>query len=120
MKRLGIALTVLAATVASAAFVHGEDLRTTEGTKVDEKAWQRIRGTVESVSGSTLKLKADDGRVMTVNMTAVDPMVQKVLAPGDSVMVIGRIAKDGDRATARYIQQADPLGQASPPTEPKK
>ncbi|MBI2206188.1 MAG: hypothetical protein HYU41_20335 [Candidatus Rokubacteria bacterium] len=116
LKNLGIGLVVVAMTVAAVAVASAEPLRTTDGTRVSDRAWERVHGTVESVSGSTMKLKADDGRVMTVDMTVVSPMVQAVLAPGDRVTVIGSVGKD--RATAQYIRHDEPL-QASPKTEPK-
>lgn len=116
LKSLGVALVVLAATMTPVLLAGAaEPLRTTDGTKVGD-AWERVHGIVESVSGSTMKLRTDDGRVMTVDMTVVNPMVQAVLAPGDSVTVIGSVGTN--RATAQYIRQDDAV-QASPKTEPK-
>ena len=115
MKRLGVVLVVLAAVTPAVLAGADEPLRTMDGTRVGDE-WERVHGVVESVSGSRMKLKTDDGRLMTVDMTVVNPMVQAVLAPGDSVTVIGSVGKN--RATAQYIRH-DEAVQASPKTEPK-
>lgn len=93
---------------------------TKPGGKVDEKAWQRIHGKVESVSGSTLRLKADDGRNLSVDMSKVSAGVQKGLTQGESVTVIGHHEKDRNHVDAQFIQQDRAGGAASPKTEPKK
>jgi outer membrane lipoprotein SlyB/cold shock CspA family protein len=77
---------------------------TTSGP-VDEKSWQRIHGQVQSVSGTQLTLKADDGRTLNVDMKDVNAAVQKALAPGAAVTVVGFLRGDQNNVTARYIQQ---------------
>lgn len=86
---------------------------------VDEKAWQRIHGKVESVTGPTLRLKADDGRSITVDMNAVDPAVQKALTPGAGVTVAGQFKGDQNNVTAQFIQQDSSAG-AQPSAAPKQ
>ncbi len=93
---------------------------TQPGGKVDEKAWQRIHGKVESVSGSTLRLKADDGRNISVDMAKVNPSVRQALTQGESVTVIGQYDKDRNHVDAQFVQQERAGGSASPKTEPKK
>lgn len=116
VKSLGITFVVLALALTPVArAAAAESLRTTNGTKVGNE-WARVHGVVESVSGSTMKLKADDGRLMTVDMMMVSPMVQVALSPGDSVIVIGSVGRN--RATAQYIRHDEPI-HASPKTEPK-
>jgi hypothetical protein len=105
---LGVLLVLTAVSPAAA-----EELMTNQGTKVSDRAWDRLRGTIASVSGSTLVLKADDGRVVKVDMTAVNPMARDVLAPGERVTVIGSVGES--RATAQYIRHDDAVP-ASPKT----
>ncbi|MGH7277548.1 MAG: hypothetical protein ACREJG_02575, partial [Candidatus Rokuibacteriota bacterium] len=61
---------------------------------VDEKAWQRIHGTVQAVEGSKLTLKADDGRTLNVDMAQVSEAVRKALTPGEGATVIGHYTED--------------------------
>ncbi|MBI2206189.1 MAG: hypothetical protein HYU41_20340 [Candidatus Rokubacteria bacterium] len=90
------------------------------GGKVDEKGWQRIHGKVESVSGSTLRLKADDGRNISVDLSKVNPNVRQGLTQGEGVTVIGHYDKDRNHVDAQFIQQERAGGAASPKTEPKR
>lgn len=97
----------------------GQAARGDQG-KVDEKAWQRIHGKVDSVQGSTLRLKADDGRSITVDMSKVNPAVQKALTQGEGVTVIGHLEKDRTHVNAQFIQQDSSAGAASPRGDQKK
>jgi preprotein translocase subunit YajC len=72
---------------------------------VDEKAWQRIHGTVNSVSGTTLTLKADDGRNLNVDMKEVGEGVRQSLSTGEKVTVIGFYRRDQNNVAARYVQK---------------
>ena len=72
---------------------------------VDEKAWQRIHGTVNSVSGTTLTLKADDGRNLNVDMKEVGEGIRQSLATGEKVTVIGFYRRDQNNVSARYVQK---------------
>jgi len=74
-------------------------------TPVDEKNWQKIHGKVSSVSGAQLMLKTDDGRDLTVDMTDVNPAVQKALTPGEGVTVAGFYKGNDKNVTAKFIQQ---------------
>jgi preprotein translocase subunit YajC len=87
---------------------------------VDEKAWQRIHGTVSSISGSTLSLKADDGRVINVDMQAVGEQVRSSLASGEGVTVIGFYRGNQTTVAAQYVQKDSSAGSASPPSGQKK
>jgi len=72
----------------------------------EDKSWQRIHGQVQSVSGSHLTLKADDGRTLSVDMKDVDSGIQKALKNGERVTVIGHYNGNNQNAvTARYVQQ---------------
>src|SRR2546425_11339098 len=66
---------------------------------------QNVHGTVQSVQGSQLTLKADDGRVLTVDKSAVGQDIQQVLAPGMGVTITGSAGASANQMTAQYIQQ---------------
>ena len=72
---------------------------------VDEKAWQRIHGTVNSISGTTLTLKADDGRNLNVDMKEVGEGVRQSLSNGEKVTVIGFYRGNQNTVAARYVQK---------------
>jgi preprotein translocase subunit YajC len=72
---------------------------------VDEKAWQRIHGTVSSVSGTTLSLKTDDGRNLNVDIKEVGEPVRQSLASGEKVTVIGFYRGDQNTVAARFVQK---------------
>jgi hypothetical protein len=67
--------------------------------------WQRVHGQVQAVQGSQLMLKADDGRVVNVDMTQVSQSVQGAMTPNLGVTVTGFPGTSADRFTARYIEQ---------------
>jgi preprotein translocase subunit YajC len=81
--------------------------------------WQKVHGTVQSVSGNTLMVKADDGRVLTVDMSAVGQNIQQAMSQGMGVTLAGQAGAAADQFTARYIQQDSSANQpaASPPTK---
>src|SRR5204863_3186644 len=88
---------------------------------------QNVHGTVQSVQGSQLTVKADDGRVLTVDMKAVGQNVQQAMAPGMGVTITGSAGASANQVTAQYSQQdsSDPsrggtvVGQpAAPTTQP--
>ena len=85
----------------------------------DDKAWQRIHGTVSSVSGNTLSLKADDGRVINVDMQAVGAQVRSSLASGEGVTVIGFYRGNQTTLAAQYVQKDSSAGSASPASPQK-
>ena len=72
---------------------------------VDEKAWQRIHGTVNSLSGTTLTLKADDGRNLNVDVKEVGEGIRQSLTTGEKVTVIGFYRGDQNNVAARYVQK---------------
>jgi hypothetical protein len=55
---------------------------------VDERRWTELTGEVESVSGRTLVLKVDGGRV-TVDVSSVSANLERMVAPGSKVKVYG-------------------------------
>ena len=89
-------------------------------------AWQRIHGKVESVQGTTLSFKADDGRQLSVDVSKVDAKIRQALTQGEGVTVIGHEWVDAKTLRANYVQQdsSDPshggktAPSASPSTKP--
>ena len=81
--------------------------------------WQKVHGTVQSVSGNTLTLKADDGRVLTVDMNAVGQNIQQAMTQGMGVTLSGFAGASANQFTAQYIQQDSSANQpaASPATK---
>jgi preprotein translocase subunit YajC len=67
--------------------------------------WQRIHGKVESVQGTTLTLRADDGRTLTVDTSQVDSSVRQALTQGEGVTVIGHPGTAANQMRANYVQQ---------------
>jgi hypothetical protein len=51
--------------------------------------WARIHGVVQSVQGSTLRLRAADGRTLSVDMSKVAGNIRSGLTQGEPVTVIG-------------------------------
>lgn len=86
-----------------------------------DKAWQRVHGTVGTMSGNTLSLKTDDGQTVNVDMAQVDAGIRGNLSAGDPVTVIGfyrlddKKNVDKKRLDARFIQK-DSSAAASPKT----
>ena len=66
--------------------------------------WQEVHGVVQNVQGNQLTLKADDGRMVVVDMAQVSPGVRSAMHPNMGVTVSG-FATPPDRFTARYITQ---------------
>jgi hypothetical protein len=88
----------------------------------DQGQWQRIHGRVQGVQGSTLRFRADDGRVLNVDMSDVSREVQRALTRNEGATVIG-FPGSGNQFRAEYVQQdsSDPArggrvtGHAPPP-----
>jgi hypothetical protein len=91
MKTLLLAALVLGVAAAGSADAQGQ--------------WQRVHGFVQSVQGSTVTVKADDGRVLTADAAQVGESIRKGLTPGEGVTLIGTASPQPNRFTARYIQQ---------------
>lgn len=67
--------------------------------------WQRVHGTIQEVEGSTLTIRADDGRWLTVDMSQIGEDVRGTLIAGEGATVIGVTGDEPNRLTARYVQQ---------------
>jgi hypothetical protein len=67
--------------------------------------YQRIYGYIRSVGSTTMSLKADDGRTLTVDTTQIDPRVRNAMRPGDLVNVLGKTTARGDQFVAEIIER---------------
>jgi hypothetical protein len=79
---------VVPASTASAAAARPPIVATAPMVPVDERRWTELTGEVESVSGRTLVLKVDGGRV-TVDVSSVSANLERMVAPGSKVKVYG-------------------------------
>jgi hypothetical protein len=70
-----------------------------------DRQWQRIHGRVQSVQGSQLTFRADDGRTLNVDMSQVQQPVQQALTQNEGATLIGFAGAQPNMFTARYIQQ---------------
>lgn len=73
------------------------------------REWQNIHGSVRSVTGSTLTMRADDGRTLTVDMGKISPEIQKNLTPGERVTVATHNVR-GNNVRAEFIQKDSSAG----------
>lgn len=97
------------------------------GTKQAQGDWERIHGRIEAVEGSTLRFRADDGRMLNVDMANVGSEIRRALTRGERATVIGYEWLGQNRLRAEYIQQdsSDPSrggragGAATPPRAAK-
>src|SRR5262245_15837599 len=64
---------------------------------------QNVTGQVQAVHGDRLILRADDGRIIRVDMREVSHSVQGTMEPNLGVTVTGFPGPSPDRFTARYI-----------------
>jgi hypothetical protein len=70
----------------------------------DQGQWQRVHGQVQSVEGSKLRFRTDDGRVLNVDMSAVGPETRRSLTKNEGATLIG-FPGSGNQFRAEYIQQ---------------
>jgi hypothetical protein len=88
-----------------------------------DDGWVRIHGRIDSLDGNTLRLRADDGRNVTVDIGSVSQAVRQGLTQGESVTVIGHDWTGNNRLRAEYVQQdsSDPSrgGSVAPSASPK-
>jgi cold shock CspA family protein len=79
------------------------------GSASSSGSWQQIHGFVRDVEGSTLRLQADDGRHLTVDMARVGTEIQKNLQRGDRVTVAATEVS-GNHVRAEFIQKDSSAG----------
>ena len=87
-----------------------------------DDGWQQIHGRVQSVQGTTMKFRADDGRTLTVDLSPVGQEIRQGLAPGEGATVIGHDWTGPNELRAEYVQQdsSDPSrgGATAPSASP--
>jgi outer membrane lipoprotein SlyB len=92
------------------------------GRGQQEDGWQQIHGRVQSVQGTTMTFRADDGRTLTVDLAQVSPQVRQALQQGEGVTVIGHDWTGRNQLRAEYVQQdsSDPSrgGSVAPSASP--
>jgi len=59
------------------------------GPSGDRKQWARVDGKVQSVEGALLVLKADNGSIVMVDISQLNPNVSQMLRRGRVVSVYG-------------------------------
>lgn len=74
--------------------------------------WEIVHGTVQSVQGSQMTFKADDGRVLNVDMSQVSQSVKQAMQPNLGAKLAGFPGDQPNKFTARFIEQDNP-GRAS-------
>jgi hypothetical protein len=76
---------------------HQEEAPTDQGQR------QRIEGVVQSVEGSTMKLKASTGHIVVVDLSRVSRRVHEITNRGETVTVIGVLEPGSDRLVAQAV-----------------
>ena len=81
-----------------------------------ETLW-RLRGTVQSISGSSLVLRPDSGGTQTVNIANLSQATRAALRRGDEITLFGPVQKSGPLVASGFVQ-SEPMPAASLRTEP--
>jgi hypothetical protein len=71
----------------------------------DAASWERVHGVVSTVIGTTVRIRSDDSRTLTVDAARVDATTLTALGHGERVTVIGLRSADRRHFTAHYIEQ---------------
>jgi len=74
-------------------------------TPVSSGEWQRIHGTIESIEGSTLSFRTDDGRALTVDVSRVAASVRNGLTTGEHATVLAHEWTGPTTVRANYVQR---------------
>ena len=79
---------------------------------------QTLNGKVQSVSGDTVQLRTDEGRNVTLDITAVREKIVRQLQPGDRITVTGFYREESKAMfSVRSLREADGSPAASPRTD---
>ena len=77
--------------------------------------WEIVHGTVQSVQGSQMTFKADDGRVLNVDMSQVSQPVKQAMQPNLGAKLAGFPGDQPNKFMARFIEQDNPGRTSSTP-----
>ena len=121
-----VVVTALVVGVSSASLAGGDKSRSSAGGYHPPAAGQPtagqpqiIEGVVQSVSGSTLTVKTDDGRTTVVDTDQINQQVMQVVAIGKKVTIVGDFAPQENKVKAKSIRTSDDgPGAASPSMRP--
>ena len=67
--------------------------------------YYRIRGHIQSVEWATMSLKADDGRMVTIDTSQIDSQMRTGMRPGDLVSVLGKTTAVANQFVAERIER---------------
>jgi hypothetical protein len=79
-----------------------------------DRPWQRIEGTVDSMSGDTLRLRGRDGRNVSVDLSQLKGNTTSALRPGDRATVFVVSGEDQRLVAVGLVQTDGPEPSASP------
>ncbi|HEU4366680.1 MAG TPA: hypothetical protein VFV05_00455 [Methylomirabilota bacterium] len=87
-----------------------------------DDGWQHIHGRVQSVQGTSMTFRTDDGRTLAVDLSPVSPQIRQGLRQGEGATVVGYDWMGPNQLRAEYVQQdsSDPSrgGSATPSASP--
>jgi len=75
--------------------------------RITSRQWERVRGTVQSVSGHTLVIRRDDGQQVDIDVSRFDGTMARDIRPGEVVTVFGT-AENGKPFTAVGFVRTEP------------
>jgi hypothetical protein len=79
----------------------------------DDPSWQRVRGQVQSLQGSTMRFRSDEGRILQVDLARLGADAQRAVRAGERATLIGSPGPGAGQFRVEYIQ-TDGSGSASP------
>jgi len=79
----------------------------------NERPLERVRGTVQSVSGHTLVVRRDDGQQVKIDVSRLDGTVARDVRPGEVITVFG-MAEAGQLFTAVGFVRTEPGSSLAP------
>jgi len=79
--------------------------RPAQGLAQAAGGWQRIHGRVQSVQGTSMRFRADDGRILSVDLSPVSPQIRQALTHDEAATVIGHRSTGAHQVRAEYVQQ---------------
>jgi hypothetical protein len=84
-----------------------------------ETLW-RLRGTVQSVTGTSVTLRTSDGATHTVDVSNLSQATRGTLKAGDEVSLYGVPQRDRRLIATGFVQSEGVPAAASPRTEPRR